>query len=239
MKLCLLAHRFRQAVEHGINLVLKGVSQKEAYKELAKLLPSSIYGETAYKYAKLLVEGAEKDSKIEIRKIWIASRGGVTWRENLNIKLVSTNKVLVRYYGSDWLEFEAKFGRKYVPLINKLIRLAYQKKISYGVAISFSNSEAFIHVEAPIWLFLKHFSTPKQKGYELVAGFDINSDRINAIVIDGEESIVAMKTFWYSEVVSHGFPREKARWIRLNALADALKWCRRIGVDYIVFKNKP
>lgn|GEM_PF-3478578 len=82
MKLCLLAYRFKQAVKYGINLILKGVPQKEAYKELAKLLPSSIYGETAYKYAKLLVKGSNGE-KINVRKKWLASRGGVTWKGNL------------------------------------------------------------------------------------------------------------------------------------------------------------
>ena len=110
MKLCLLAYRFKQAVKHGINLVLKNTPQGEAYKELAKLLPSSIYGETAYKYANLLVESAKEQindeiyiNKIAIKKKWIASRGGVTWRGNLNIKLTSTNKVLVRYYNGEWV----------------------------------------------------------------------------------------------------------------------------------------
>jgi len=68
MKLCLLAYRFRQAVRHGINLILKGIPQRKAYKELTKLLPSSIYGETAYKYAKLLVKGSN-GRKIEIKRI--------------------------------------------------------------------------------------------------------------------------------------------------------------------------
>jgi len=47
---------------------LKGIPQREAYKELTKLLPSSIYGETAYKYAKLLVKGSN-GRKIEIKRI--------------------------------------------------------------------------------------------------------------------------------------------------------------------------
>ncbi|RLG79451.1 MAG: hypothetical protein DRO40_12880 [Thermoprotei archaeon] len=236
MKLCLLAYRFKQTVKHGLDLVLKGIPQKEAYKELAKLLPSSIYGETAYKYAKLLVEGSN-ERKIKIRRIWVASRGGVTWRGNLNIRLVSTNRVLIRYYNGEWLEFSARFGRKYLPLIRELIELAKYKRISYGVSISFNNGKPYVHVEIPLWLYLKHFSTPKSEGYGLIAGFDLNSDRVNVVVINGEGDIVALKTFWYSDVVSHGFPREKARWLRLNALADALKWCRRIGVDYIVFED--
>ena len=236
MKLCLLAYRFKQAVKHGINLVLKEVQQREAYKELARMLPSSIYGETAYKYAKLLVEGSN-GNKISIKRTWIASRGGVTWRGNLNIKLLSTDKVLVRYYNGEWLKFKAVFGKKYLLLINELIELANRRKISYGVSISFRNGKPYIHVEVPLTLYLKYFSILKPNGYGLIAGFDLNSDRLNMVVIDANANIVAMKTFWYTEVVSHGFPREKAKWIRLNTLSKTLKWCRRIGVDYVVFED--
>ncbi len=236
MKLCLLAYRFKQAVKHGINLVLKRVQQREAYKELARMLPSSIYGETAYKYAKLLVEGSN-ENKINIKRKWIASRGGVTWRGNLNIKLLSTDKVLIRYYNGEWLRFKVCFGKKYLSLINELIELANQRKISYGVSISFKYSKLYIHVEVPLQLYLKYFSTPKPNGYGLFAGFDLNSDRLNVVVIDADADVVAMKTSWYSEVVSHGFPKEKAKWIRLNALSKTLKWCRRIGVDYVVFED--
>jgi IS605 OrfB family transposase len=236
MKLCLLAYRFKQAVKHGINLVLKKVPQREAYKELAKVLPSSIYGETAYKYAKLLVEGSN-GSKINIKRKWIASRGGITWRGNLNIKLLSTNEVLIRYYNGEWLRFKVRFGKKYLSLINELIELANQRKISYGISISFRNSKSYIHVEVPLQLYLKHFSTPKLRGYRLLAGFDLNSDRVNVVIIDADANIVAMRTFWYSEVVSHGFSKEKAKWLRLNALSKALKWCVRMGVDYVVFED--
>jgi len=236
MKLCLLAYRFKQAVKYGINLILKGVPQKEAYKELAKLLPSSIYGETAYKYAKLLVKGSNGE-KINVRKKWLASRGGVTWKGNLNIKLILTDKVLIRYYGGEWLKFNVRFGRKYLPLIKELILLANQKKISYGVSISFNNDKPYIHVEIPLRLYLKHLSTSKPEGYGLIAGYDLNSDRLNAIVINGNGDIVALKSYWYSKVISHGFSKDKARWLRLNALSNALKWCMRIGADYVVFED--
>jgi len=236
MKLCLLGYRFRQAVKHGINLVLRGVPQREVYKILARMLPSSIYGETAYKYAKLLVEGA-KDRKIELRKIWIASRGGVTWRGNLNIRFVSTSRVLVRYFNGEWIELEARFGKKYLPLIEELIRLANQKKESYGAVIVFRNGKIYLHLEVPLWLYLKHLGIPKLPGYGLVAGLDLNSDRINVVVLDKNGEIVATKTFWFPEVTSPGYPRNKARHRRLEKLSEALKWCRRIGVDYVAFED--
>ena len=114
--------------------------------------------------------------------------------------------------------------------------LANRKMEGYGVVVSFREYPR-IHMQVPLWLYLKYSSTPKQKGYGLIAGFDVNSDRLNAVVIDNDGDIIVMKTFWYSEAVSHGFPREKAKWVRLNALSGALKWCERIGVDYVVFED--
>ena len=94
-----------------------------------------------------------------------------------------------------------------------------------------------IHLQIPLWLYLKHFSSPKPNGYGLVAGFDLNSDRLNVVVVNKESSIVTTKTWWYSEVVSHGFPKGKARALRLNALSQALIFLSRVGVDYVVFED--
>ncbi len=116
------------------------------------------------------------------------------------------------------------------------MELANRREEGYGAIISFREYPR-IHIQVPLWLYLKYFSTPKQKGYGLIAGLDINSDRLNVVVIDSDGNIVAMKTFWYSETVSHGFPRDKAKCLRLNALSYALEWCRRIGVDFVVFED--
>jgi hypothetical protein len=38
-------------------------------------------------------------------------------------------------------------------------------------------------------------------------------------------------------VVSHGFPKEKAKALRLNALSEALDFLSRIGVDYVALED--
>jgi len=115
---------------------------------------------------------------------------------------------MVRYYNGEWLEFKARFGGKYVPLLNELIKLSNQKKMSYDVAISFRDGKVYVHVELSMWLYLKYLSTSRQKGYGLIAGFDINSDRVNVVVVNEAGDIIALKTFWYSKVVSHGFSKK-------------------------------
>ena len=38
-------------------------------------------------------------------------------------------------------------------------------------------------------------------------------------------------------MVSHGFPKEKAKALRLNALSEALDFLSRIGVDYVALED--
>jgi hypothetical protein len=38
-------------------------------------------------------------------------------------------------------------------------------------------------------------------------------------------------------VVSHGFPKDKAKALRLNVLSESLIFLSRVGVDYVVFED--
>jgi hypothetical protein len=135
-----------------------------------------------------------------------------------------------------WIYGRAYFGKEYLPLLLELEELAKKREEGYGAVISFEE-KPMIHLQIPLWLYLKHFSSPKPKGYGLIAGFDLNSDRLNVVVINKEKKIITKRTFWYSEVVSHGFPKDKAMVLRLNALSQALNFLSRIGVDYVVFED--
>ncbi len=248
MKLVRLARAYADAVRKSLNFIWKGYSHKEATKLLYDMLPNYVYLETAYKNAKAIAENIkfyeekfDKDKVLaDIRRFWIGSRGNKWDRGNRNIKLLPRDtyfEALIRYpWGCSWIKAKAFFGEKHIPLLEELIELANRREEGYGAIISFREYPR-IHVQLPLWLYLKYFSTSKQRGYGLIAGFDINSDRLNVVIIDSDGNIVAMKTFWYSETISHGFSRDKAKWVRLNALSDALEWCRRIGVDYVVFED--
>lgn len=248
MKLIRLARTYATAVRRSLNFIWKGYSHKGRTKSLYNILPNYVYLETAYKNAKAIAENirfyeesSSKDKVLaNISRFWIASRGNKWDKGNRNIKLIPRDtyfEVLIKYpWDGSWIKAKAFFGEKYTPLLEELIELASRREEGYGVIISFREYPR-IHVQVPLWIYLKYLSTPKPKGYGLIAGFDVNSDRINIVIIDTKGGVVTLKTFWYSETVSHGFPRDKAKWIRLNALSDALKWCKRIGVDYIVFED--
>ena len=232
-----IAYYYSKAVKAGIDLALRGVSLNDAVKGLYNIIPYAFYAETAYKQALTLVEN--KGSKVEIKKRWIACRGNKSDKGNRGIKfhvLEDHVEVRVKDPWGKWVFGKAYFGKEYLPLLSELEELSRRKEEGYGAVISFKHYP-MIHLQIPLWLYLKHFSSPKPKGYGLVAGFDLNSDRLNVAVISKDGEIIAKKTFWYSDVIRPGFPKGKAMALRLNALSQALIFLSRVGVDYVVFED--
>ena len=232
-----IAYYYSKAVKAGINLALRGVPLNDAVKELYKVIPYAFYAETAYKQASALVKN--NGNKVEVKGRWLACRGSKADKGNRGVKLhVLEDHVEVRVKDpwGGWVVGKAYFGRKYLPLLRELEELSEKGEEGYGAVISFKEKPT-IHLQVPLWLYLKHLSSPKPKGYGLVAGLDLNSDRLNVVVINKEGKVVTFKTWWYSEVVSHGFPKEKARALRLNALTQALNFLSRVGVDYVIFED--
>jgi len=121
-------------------------------------------------------------------------------------------------------------------LLKELEELSRRKAKGYGAVVSFKDHPV-IHLQIPLWLYLKHFSSPKPNGYGLFAGFDLNSDRLNVVVISEDGEIITKKTWRYSDVARPGFPKDKAKALRSNALSQALNFLSRVGVDYVVFED--
>ena len=193
-----------------------GKSVDELTKEFYDVLPNYVYLETALKQAKTIVDGLleREDEKGEIihakiKRFWFASRGNRADKGNRNVKFhVFQDHVEVKDPWGKWVHGKAYFGKKYLPLLSELEELSRRKEEGYGAVVSFKD-HPMIHLQVPLWLYLKYFSSPKPVGYGLVAGFDLNSDRLNVVVISKDGEIITFKTWWYSEVVSHGFPKGK------------------------------
>jgi len=236
-KVARIAYSHSKAVKAGINLALRGVSLNDAVKELYKIIPYAFYAETAYKQALALVES--NGNKVEVRKRWIACRGNKSDNGNRGIKfhvLEDHVEVRVKDPWGKWVFGKAYFGREYLPLLSELEELSRRKEEGYGAVISFKHYP-MIHLQIPLWLYLKHFSSPKPNGYGLFAGFDLNSDRLNVVVVSEDGEIIANKTWRYSDVTRPGFPKGKAMALRLNALSESLNFLSRVGVDYVAFED--
>jgi len=243
-KIVRIARVYPQVVKSAIRPLFDGKSIDELTKEFYNVLPNYIYLETALKQAKTIVDGLldrEKDKILhaKVKRFWFASRGNRADKGNRNVKfhvLEDHVEVRVKDPWGKWVHGKAYLGKEYLPLLHELEELAERKEEGYGAVISFKHYP-MIHLQVPLWLYLKHFSSPKPNGYGLVAGFDLNSDRLNVVVVNKDGKVIAIKTFWYSDVTRPGFPKGKAMALRLNALSEALNFLSRVGVDYVVFED--
>jgi len=240
MKLARLAWNFRKAVLIATRMIAKGIDTNSILRELRRML-NKAYADSAYKIAKAIVGGSlstgEDPLHIEVKKLFIISEGESSRFGNRNVRFESTALVKVKYGGS-WIHLRAEFGEKYLPLLREPIDLANQKKVSYSASVVFRNGEIYLHLSIPIQLYLKYFRKVQAVG-ELVAGFDLNSDRVNVAIVDRYGRLIDTRTTWFPEATSHGFPREKAKALRLEALAGLLKYCCMHGVGVVVFENLP
>jgi len=240
MKLVRLANDFRRVVLYATRMIANGVDVNTILRELRRTL-NKAYGDSVYKTAEAVVEGCRfsgGDPKhVKIRRLFIVSEGEASRFGNRNIRLESTDTIRVRYpYDSSWITCRARFGKTYLPLVEELVELAKNKGISYGARIVFRNGRIYLHLSVPVELYLKHFKKGEARG-DLVAGFDLNSDRINMVIIDRYGRIRDVKTEWFPEVTSHGYPRSKARAKRLEALAKLLRYAYNHNVGSVVFEN--
>ena len=100
---------FRDCVELAhILLFKKKLDESEAKRRLTKVLSNAWYASSAIKVAKLYREQA----KMKLRKPLLYSVGSRHEKGNRNIKLISTDKVLIKIPHADgkhdWIEASAK-----------------------------------------------------------------------------------------------------------------------------------
>jgi len=239
MELILLAYRFRKSLIKAVKMYANEMSRDVIVKEITRELNLG-YADTVYKTAKLIVEGAISNSsnplKTEIRKLFIASRGFSANKGNRNIRLSSTDELQVNIPWRGWVKYRVIFGEKYIPLVKELVKRALLKELSYSARIVFRNDKIHLHLSVPIELYLKYFSKGSARG-KLIAGFDLNSDRINMVIADNQGIIRGVKTERFPEVTSHGFSRNKANALRLRALAKLLDYAHHHGVGTVLFED--
>lgn len=226
---------FKDAVEYAHSLMRKGIGGNEVVKLLtSRILHNKWYSMSALKRARLY----RNQPYLKLRKPQLFSVGSSDENGNRNIKILSTNIVKIKIPSSTgkhrWITTKVKFGRKYIPIIHELIT----SNIAYGAGIYLKSGKFEIHINIPLNLYIKYMkkrSRTRIVGY--VAGFDFNPDRVCMVIIDQRGVIRDIKNEYFSEITSHGFPRDTAKTIRREAIAKLVKYAREHGVKYFVIEK--
>jgi len=203
---------------------LEGVDISTGVKELRKLVNNWWYAISAWDYANMLREGCEINKgnprHIHVKSKFLISYAKSNEQGNRNIK-VDDKIVRIRDpFSRKWLEFRHDFGGRFI------------KAEKYTAKVVFRNGRIYLHLSIPFELVQYGVTCGK-----LIASFDLNSDRINMIIVDREEKIRDVKVKHFPEVTSHGFPRNKAKDIRLKALAELLDYAYYHDVGVVLFED--
>jgi hypothetical protein len=245
-KLLLLMRKFRDAVEMAHSLLYKkGLSESEVKRRLTKYLSNAWYAYSAIKVAKLYRE----QKHIKLRKPQLYSVGSSDEKGNRNIKLVETNRVLIKIphevNGHEWAEYKVLFGEKYIPVINELISGCY----TYGAGVSIKikknedwrdvwSKRLILYLNIPINLYAKYMggvNANVSSNALLWAGFDFNVDRVCMAIIDSAGRLRDTKTVFFSNAVN--VPREVSESMREETLAELVKYAVAHGVKYLVVED--
>lgn len=224
LRLALLCHRFKEAVNKAIRMQLEGIKKSDGVKELRKSLNNWWYAQSAWDFAKMLIEGCKSNGgnpkHIHVRSKFLISYAKSNEQGNRNVK-VDGNKVRIREpFSRKWLEFRHDFGGRFI------------KADKYTAKVVFRNGRIYLHLTIPFELVRYGITCGKH-----IASFDLNSDRINMVILDRNGRIRDVRVEHFPEVPSHGFPKNKAKDIRLKALSELLDYAYFHNVGIVLFED--
>mgnify|MGYP000073554727 CR=1 FL=1 len=229
---------FRDAVEMAYRLMKKeGLKPEETTKRVARFISNAHYAYSAIKRAMAYLD----QGRLNLKKPQLYSIGKGCEKGNRNIRLVSVDKVLIKIPHANgrhgWLEAKVKFHPRHVPLIEELIRQA-NNGMPYSASIVLSKGKYYLHLHIPLELYAKHTTKVRvSTKARLIAGFDINPDRMCMIIVDTNGHIRDVKTKHFPEVTLAGFPKNKTKDLRLKALSELIDYACHHNVKYFVFEK--
>ena len=240
-KLMRLMYRFRDCVRKALPLVKDGMDPSKGKMILKSFINNTWYAYSACCMAKLVLEGlgAMDGEYANIRKPFLVSSGDKSRSGNRNIRLLSLNELVIPYPfdgRGKYLKFSIRIPEKFMNLVEDLINLSKDGKASYGVTISLKRG-LVAHINVPLDLWLKHTRKKDKPFGSDIAAIDLNSDRLNLVVITSDREIIYRKTFWYSEVNSPGYPKGKSDYIRFNAVNESVKLAYCYGASMMVLED--
>ena len=254
-KLC--AHRLLNDAKN--NIVLTELSQtsflKYARKRCYDILPNRRYVDGVAVLVHSTLKSALKlgvnVKDIELKQ-WLLFQSGAEKERNgnLNIRLISPNKaqILTLDYKKTpkRIAVDLRTPKGYLSLLKILIEKAMNGEIGYPARIvikeyNFYQSNLHLYcslqIMIPYNLYLKTMRKYSKPLGDLVAGVDVNADRINLAIIDKYGRLRDVKTFWFREITSRGYRRKQA-WTKIyKAIHDMLNYAYHHGVSTIALEN--
>ncbi|MCC6056203.1 MAG: hypothetical protein LM583_05955, partial [Desulfurococcaceae archaeon] len=94
-----------------------------------------------------------------------------------------------------------------------------------------------LQVAIPTDFYYKHMARARANNGKLYGGVDVNVDRVNLVVVDGDERLRDAYTFWFEESSRKGCKRRRARSIIGVRVHEMLEYAYSHGVKTLFLEN--
>ncbi len=132
--------------------------------------------------------------------------------------------------------------KNYKLLLNKILedKQKHTARVvvkDYGVRKNKLWIHGEIQLTIPIDFYYKYMIRYRRNYGRLYGGCDVNSDRINLVIVDSEGRLRDTYTFWFREVTTRGYPRRKARTVIGMKVHEMLRYAYHHGVKMLFLEN--
>ena len=237
-KLLYAMRLFRDSIEMAYRLMKKeNLKFDETTKRVTKFMSNAHYAYSATKKAMAYLN----QERLDLKKPQLYSIGKGCEKGNRNIRLISVDKVLIKIPHADgrheWIEMEVKFGSRNIPIVEELIELT-ESDIPYSASVVLRKQKYYLYLHIPLELYAKHTAKVRvSTKAHLMAGFDINPDRVCMVIVDFNGQIRDVKTKHFPEVTLAGFPKSKAKDLRLKTLSELIDYACYHNVKCFIFER--
>jgi len=94
-----------------------------------------------------------------------------------------------------------------------------------------------LQIAIPVDFYYSHMTRVKANNGKLYAGVDVNVDRVNLAIVDGEGRLRDTYTFWFEEASRKSSSRHRARSIIGMRVHEMLKYAYHHGVKTLFLEN--
>ena len=170
---------------------------------------------------------------------------------NLNIRLTTSNKAEILAFDKEKNPQKIVIDTVHIPkgykkLVDVMLEKSERKEIGYPARVVIKEYNAYsdrlylycqLQVMVPYALYkevMKRYDKPLSN---LIAGIDVNVDRLNLAIIDSKGNLRDKKTFWFDDIISRGYKKKRA-WSKINEeIHRLLNYAYNNGVSTIVLEN--
>jgi len=239
------------------------------YKVAYEAIPDKYYAESCcelvYEIGKSLLRLREYfktklnvNLPVTIRDVelsdWVMfeSRGDKCKKGNLNIRLLDLVHVKVKVFDHKGnkktitLHVGAPKSRRFKLILEELIELAKNKQVAYNARVYIREAsvdvvEGEVQVAVPYEIYVKYYPKLFSNDYvpEYVLGFDVNFDRVNAVLVSPKGKIKYMEKLDLTRFVTQGRYWKDARTVTIQWLHKLFNYVAQNYGAFVVAVEDP